>query len=282
MPRARDPNRGRAFEIWEEHNGEITNRKLAEMLDVSEKTLSGWKSKDKWNQKTNGVLQTNNRSTPIKKQIKEPVVESVELTEKQRLFCIYYIKYFNATKAYQKAYECAYTTAMVEGHRHLRNPKLSKEIDRMKAEHTNELKLDVKDIIQKYIDIAFADITDFTLFGSETLVAKDELGRNLKDDEGNDITYNVNHVDFKNSDTVDGTIITEIKKGKDGVSVKLADKMKALEMLSKYTDMLDDKQLKQLKVEKARVEVDKLQNGDGSTTKESEIAKMLRKMAGEE
>jgi phage terminase small subunit len=126
-------------------------------------------------------------------------------TDKQRLFSIYYIKSF-AMKAYQKAYECAYSTAMVEGHRHLRNPKLSKEIDRMKTEQATELKLDVRAVLQKYIDIAFSDITDFVEFGSKAVVAKDEFEKVLTDNEGNDITYNVNSVDFKNSDEVDGTI----------------------------------------------------------------------------
>lgn len=60
MPRARDPNRNKAFEIWKEHKGKITNRAIAEQLGVPEKTIGGWKSKDKWN----GVLQTNERSTP--------------------------------------------------------------------------------------------------------------------------------------------------------------------------------------------------------------------------
>lgn len=59
MPRARDPNRDKAFEIFKEHNGDITNRKIAEILDCPEKTISAWKSRDKWN----AVLQTNECST---------------------------------------------------------------------------------------------------------------------------------------------------------------------------------------------------------------------------
>ena len=47
-----------------------------------------------------------------------------ELTEKQRLFCLYYVRWFNATKAYQKAYGCDYTTAMVNGCKLLSNPCL--------------------------------------------------------------------------------------------------------------------------------------------------------------
>ena len=63
MPRKRDPNRDRAFEIWKEHKGEITNRVLAEKLDVPEKTISAWKSRDKWN----AVLQKNDCSTTKQK-----------------------------------------------------------------------------------------------------------------------------------------------------------------------------------------------------------------------
>lgn len=40
--------------------------------------------------------------------------------------------------------------------------------------------------------------------------------------------------------------------------------------------------LMQLNIDKTKLEIDKLQKGDGSTGKESEIAAMLRKLAGEE
>lgn len=64
MPRQRSPNRDRAFEIYKEHGGNIENRRIAEMLDIPEKTVGGWKCKDKWNEQLNGVLQSNERSTP--------------------------------------------------------------------------------------------------------------------------------------------------------------------------------------------------------------------------
>jgi len=67
VPRQRDPKRDEAFEIFKKHNGNIQNREIARILDVPEKTISGWKSKDKWNEKLNGVLQKNERSTPKKR-----------------------------------------------------------------------------------------------------------------------------------------------------------------------------------------------------------------------
>lgn len=67
MPRVRDPNREKSYKLFKEHNGNIQNREIAKQLGISEKTVSGWKCKDKWNEKLNGVLQTNKRSTPKKK-----------------------------------------------------------------------------------------------------------------------------------------------------------------------------------------------------------------------
>ena len=67
MARVRSPNRDKAFEIYKESSGNIANREIAKILDISEKTISGWKVKDKWNEKLNGVLQTEKRSTPLKR-----------------------------------------------------------------------------------------------------------------------------------------------------------------------------------------------------------------------
>lgn len=67
MSRVRSLNRDKAYEIYKESNGTITNREISNILDISEKTISGWKAKDKWNEKLNGVLQKEIRSTPKKK-----------------------------------------------------------------------------------------------------------------------------------------------------------------------------------------------------------------------
>lgn len=67
MARERSPNRDKSFEVYKKHGGKITNRAIAEELGISEKTVGGWKSKDKWDDKLNGVLQSNERSTPKKK-----------------------------------------------------------------------------------------------------------------------------------------------------------------------------------------------------------------------
>lgn len=70
MARVRSPNRDKAFEIYKENNGDIANREIANILNISEKTISGWKVKDKWNENLNGVLQKEIRSTPKEKRNK--------------------------------------------------------------------------------------------------------------------------------------------------------------------------------------------------------------------
>lgn len=57
MPRHRNPNRARAYEIYNEHGGNITNREIAKLLGEDEKVVAVWKSRDKWN-----VVQQSNES----------------------------------------------------------------------------------------------------------------------------------------------------------------------------------------------------------------------------
>ena len=49
MARQRSPNRDKAFEIYKEHGGNITNRAIADLLSEDEKVIAVWKSRDKWN-----------------------------------------------------------------------------------------------------------------------------------------------------------------------------------------------------------------------------------------
>lgn len=264
MSRARSPNRDKAFEIYKQHNGEILLKDIATQLDVSESTVRSWKNRYKWDDEISATSQKNKCNVANKKVIKEnkethtkklKKIEnslSNELTEKQRLFCIYYIENFNATKAYQKAYDCDYQTAMSNASRMRRNAKVKQEIDRLTNECLEEQeinsKLLSKRIFQKYIDIAFADITDYITFGKQE--REGELG-----------PYTVNYVDLKDSNNVDGGLISEVSQGKDGIKIKLQDKMKALQWLSDRTDMLSDKDRYKLDLEITKTELAMLKQG---------------------
>lgn len=41
--------------IYISNDRNIANREIAKLLDISEKTISGWKVKDKWNESLNGM-----------------------------------------------------------------------------------------------------------------------------------------------------------------------------------------------------------------------------------
>ena len=147
MPRIRDPNRDKAFEIYKKHSGNIDLVEIASQLSVPPGTVRGWKAKDKWEQQLNGTLQTNTERSKRKKQnVKkdkvEPEIQQLdksELTDKQKLFCIYQVKYFNATKAYQKAYGCSYDVANAEGYKLLVNPRIKAEVQRLKQAKLNRV-----------------------------------------------------------------------------------------------------------------------------------------------
>ena len=241
---------------------------IANQLGIPEGTVRSWKNRYNWDcnvakEKRNVAKTKKNK----KRNQEEPSVDEVssvmknsELTDKQRLFCIHYIRCFNATKAYQKAYGCSYETAMVEGSSHLRNPKIKSEILKLKQERLNREFLSEADIFQKYMDIAFADITDYMTFGTEEVPVMAMYGPvKIKDPETGEekqLTKIVNTVRFKDSTEVDGTILSEVKQGKDGASIKLSDRMKALQWLSDHMDMATEEQ--KAKIAQIKAQTDKL------------------------
>ena len=282
MARARSPNRDKAFEIYKDHDGDIKLIDIAKELNIKDSQIRKWKSQDNWDEKLKGALpisksnvtNQNQNKINIKKDVKEPIAEEVkevlgntELTDKQRLFCIYYIKYFNATKAYQKAYNSSYIVANSEGYKLLVNPCIKSEIEKLKQHKLNQVMLSEEDIFQRYMDIAFSDITDYVNFGKREI----EI---LEDNQSK--TIEVNYVDFNDSYNVDGTIISEVKQGKDGVSIKLHDKMKALQWLSDHMNIATDKQKAELEVLKSRIVKDNSKNNTNSTAKLDSILGQIK------
>lgn len=161
------------------------------------------------------------------------------MTDKQQLFCVFYVQSFNATKAYQAAYGCSYNTAMVEGCKHLRNPKIKAEINRLKNDNLTCEFLKKDDIFQKYIDIAFADLTEFAEFGTEE---KLETIKDPATGEEKQVSRTVNFMRLKPSTEIDGTLLTEVRQSGNGISIRLADRMKALDWLAEHVDLATDMQ----------------------------------------
>lgn len=200
---------------------------IAAKYGVTINTVKSWKQRNGWSRKKDseeekGCTQTNKkgahknkkrctqnqRVAPVQpeaetEEVQEPLQEG-ELSEKQRLFCLYYIKYRNQVKAYQKAFQCSYECAHANASKLWQNMAVKREIDRTLEELHQDIRIDIKDLIQQQIDIARADIHDFVdIIGSSVRVRGD----------------------------MDGTLVKEIKETKEGISIKLYDKQKAIEFL---------------------------------------------------
>lgn len=226
---------------------------IADKYGVSINTVKSWKKRYTWERKRGctqnkkGCTQKMAEKKAVADEVKQ-VIQNTELTDKQQLFCIHYIRCFNATKAYQKAYGVDYATAASIGYRLLEKDGVKQEIHRLKQNRLNREFLSESDVFQKYMDIAFADVTDFVEFGNEDV--------DVILDTGERKTITVSHVNIKNDADVDGTIISEVSKGKDGVKVKLADRMKALQWLTDHMDLATDKQKAEIALLKAKVQTD--------------------------
>jgi phage terminase small subunit len=267
VARARSPERDKAFELWKESGGQMPLKDISNQLGQPEGSVRGWKAKDDWEGQLNGTLRKKIRNAPNKKKAnkgssKEQEVitaEESELTEKQRLFCLYYVKCFNATMAAIKA-GYAKDSAHVTGPRLLGNARVREYIKLLKGHMAEGLLVDAMDILQLYLKIACSDPTDFVTFGQKEVHVVGPFGP-LYEGKGKNkkpVTKIVNFVDFKDSSHLDGSIITEVSQGKDGVKIKFADKMKALEKLERYFDLLPDKWKRKIEEERLKLDREKL------------------------
>lgn len=209
-------------------------KEIAEKHGVSLNTVKSWKSRYKWEKVAKKVCTQKSKSMHTKKDAKlskktvekmpnENYIESTELTEKQRLFCIFYIQNFNATQAAIKA-GYSKESAYIIGYENLRKPYIKKYLSELKKMHENDLLLTEKRIIERYSKIAFSDMSDYLT------------------EEGS----------LKNVSELDGTLIKKIKIKKkevdnefgsestNEVAIELEDRSKALSFFSKYFG-LDEK-----------------------------------------
>lgn len=232
---------------------------IAAKYGVSINTVKSWKKRYAWSRdkKTECIQKgcTQNKKGAHKKEaVAEDVSQVVindELTDQQQLFCLYQSRMFNYTKAYMKAYPgCTYASAAVLGSRLMKNQLIRETIEQLKQNHMNREMLKQEDIFQKYMDIAFADMNDFMSFGQEEI--ETDYGPRM-----------VNSVRLKESDQVDGTLITEVKQGRDGVSVKLADRMKAIDWLADHMDIATAEQ--KAKIEQIRAKTEQIRYSETDT-----------------
>lgn len=282
MARAPDERVGKAKELYQQG---VKLVEIASQLNVPAGTVRRWKSIYKWDGERSD---NNNERSEKKTKSKEKafvkkaakILEEAELTEKQRLFCLYYIKNFNATLAAIKAgYEPKWASEI--GYQQLQKTTVKKEIQRLKDMKKESIMLNEDDIIERYMNIAFADMTDFVSFGREEVPVIGPFGPVVIEDEKTGkktvLTQIINEVKFKESNQVDGGLICEVSQGKNGIKIKLEDRQKALDWLARYFIMypLDrhriDYDSKRLELEKSKAN----DNNEDALDKLDEVLKAL-------
>jgi len=144
-----------------------------------------------------------------------------QLSDKQKLFCDEYLKDFNATRAYMKAYNSMNEkSAGVEGYKNLRKPKVTEYIARRMKDRTKRTEIDQDYVVKKLKNIADANIKDIVEIDPEnySVIVKDI---NSIPDE---VAYAIN----------------AIESTRDGIRVKFCSKEKCLELLGKHLGMYQD------------------------------------------
>lgn len=143
------------------------------------------------------------------------------MTEKQKRFCEEYMIDLNATQA---AIRAGYSPAAASdiGSENLRKPQLRARIDKALAEQSKRTGVTADRVVRELARVAFANSQDVIDFDSAT----------IKAGAARDDTAAISSVKVKTIPTADG----------DGVEreIKMADKIKALELLGRRLGMFTD------------------------------------------
>lgn len=161
------------------------------------------------------------------------------LTNRKYLFCINYLKDYNATQAAIQAKYSAKTAGQAAT-RLLKNVQIQQALAELKNEISQKVELTVERILLELMRIAFADLTQVF----------DEAG-NIKpwEEIPEDVRRCITGIDVQEL-YADKQPIGTIKR------VKFASKEKALELLGKYKDMFVEKLQVDDKREKAYLTID--------------------------
>ena len=175
-----------------------------------------------------------------KEEINEKIIDEVQdsgLTEKEQYFVLYYLDSHNIVQSYMKAYGAERKQALKKGYEVYHKEKIQNELKRLKKIMMISMDLDITRYIETLDKAANANIGDYITFKEEEVPVLDKEGLPvINPDTGEPLTKKVNKMHLADSDTIDTSVIQEIKQGKDGISIKLLDKYKALDSLKEFFD----------------------------------------------
>lgn len=165
------------------------------------------------------------------------ILDGFDLTEEQKNFLKEYAVTYNATRAYMNNFGKSTNryTARLEAAIELRKPNVKKALEKLREAAELDCGVSTVTYLDTLVRAATADIGDYIKFSEEEIPLYDDVGLPLiNQDTGEQMVKKVNKMHLVDSALVDTSIITEIKQGKDGVTIKLVDKLKAWEKIAEY------------------------------------------------
>lgn len=174
---------------------------------------------------------------------------SLNLNEKQKRWCEVFVNNFNGKLAAKKA-GYPVSSASTLSWRLRENPDVQLYLAWLKLRVCYKSWIRPEDILDQYARMAFADITDFV-----------------------DVTNG--RVKVEDSSKIDGQLVKSIKKGKDGITIEMYDKMSALSKLERFFSEMpkDWKQVleeKKVSILEQRLELEKQKMGIGNEDDEDD------------
>lgn len=241
--------RDQARKLWEDSGGAMFLKDIASQLGVSEGTVRSWKNRYGWGKNDCNVATLRNDATQRERQRKrqsqvnrsaaEDIENNEELNEREKDFCIAFVHAPNASQAAMKIGRyTTYGAARTAAYEMMKKPAVQEEIKRLRALKRKAILAEADDIIEMHMRIAFAEMDAFVEWGQEEVPVMTMYGPleviNPVTGVKETVTKMVNAIRFKEHDQVDGSVISQVKMGRDGASVKLVDKQKSLDFLERY------------------------------------------------
>lgn len=233
-----------------------TAKDLADKYGVKPTTLRSRKNREKWQRSGDAPpsetkqrnVATQHKSDASRRNADAAVakINASGLTDKQKLFCTYYLQRYNATWAYQQAYNADYATAHANGSRLMANANVKKLLTDLKEQQQADLFLTSEDILREYAKQAFSSLGDIIKYNVQEEIVTDPETGTILDTSDNPVKFHVTDIYLKPSDQIDWSVVKSIHKGRDGLVVELYDKQKAMRELidrlpaAKVTDSDED------------------------------------------
>lgn len=262
--------------------------KIMKHLDVPNSTFWGWCSRGKWTaQRELGIVSTSPKpvvspdyTAEDRELVPGPLYDATsDLTEQEKMFVLLFARSCNMSHSARIAFDMPDASMLAcedVAYSLLARADIRDAVTKAKKIKWEHALAATPDLVEYNMRIAFANMTEFVTWGTEEVLADVDKAVVHKDGQGTlDIepTRTRNYMLFKQSHGVDGQLVNKVSLSKDGASIELLDKQKAIDWLSKYFEVFpQDARLADFQARKLELELLKAQAAFAGTTQEQRDA----------